>query len=175
MLIKNLSKSRLISPVHKSITTKIDTSNFRSQFVENGYIPNVPIFNEQEIEEFNHEISKIESLVGPWVAQELNPHLRFESLWNIATNDKLLNIVSSIYPDGYALFASAIFCKYPDPSQESKKYIGFHQDAYWNLEPNTMSTALSVFIAMDQVTVENGCVWFIPKSHKGLSKMRTIF
>eukprot|EP01084_Bolivina_argentea_P239948 403197_1 len=141
--------------------------NLRQQFVEQGYIQSVPLFTDSEVDTFNNEILQIEELIGPFVAHEVNPHLKFESLWNIATHDKVLDVISSIYPDGFALLATAIFCKYPQgkDGKENTKYIGFHQDAYWNLEPNSMSSALSVFIAMDDTNEENGCVYFIPKSH----------
>jgi phytanoyl-CoA hydroxylase len=50
--------------------------------------------------------------------------------------------------------------KYPKDS----KATAWHQDkVYW---PMTESGALSCWMALDDVTVDNGCMWFVPRSHK---------
>ncbi len=50
--------------------------------------------------------------------------------------------------------------KYPKDS----KATAWHQDkVYW---PMREDGALSCWMALDDVTVENGCMWFIPGSHK---------
>lgn len=42
----------------------------------------------------------------------------------------------------------------------------WHQDeAYWN--PEVLPHSLSVWLPLDQATLESGCLQFIPKSHKG--------
>jgi phytanoyl-CoA hydroxylase len=50
--------------------------------------------------------------------------------------------------------------KYPNDS----KATVWHQDkVYWPMRENG---ALSCWMALDDVTVENGCMWFLPESHK---------
>jgi ectoine hydroxylase-related dioxygenase (phytanoyl-CoA dioxygenase family) len=50
--------------------------------------------------------------------------------------------------------------KYPKDS----KATAWHQDkVYWPMHEND---ALSCWMALDDVTVDNGCMWFIPGSHK---------
>jgi ectoine hydroxylase-related dioxygenase (phytanoyl-CoA dioxygenase family) len=42
----------------------------------------------------------------------------------------------------------------------------WHQDeAYWNDEMEY--NAMSIWIPLQEATLENGCMWFIPQSHKG--------
>lgn len=49
------------------------------------------------------------------------------------------------------------------PGQQSKE-TNWHQDApYWPMEP---VGSLSAWIAVDDVTVDNGCLHFVPGSHK---------
>jgi phytanoyl-CoA hydroxylase len=40
----------------------------------------------------------------------------------------------------------------------------WHQDAaYWPDQPDTR--AISVWVALDEATIDNGCLWFVPGSH----------
>ncbi|MBC8136698.1 MAG: phytanoyl-CoA dioxygenase family protein [Fibrella sp.] len=42
----------------------------------------------------------------------------------------------------------------------------WHQDeAYWN--PDLNYTAVSVWMPLQEATIENGCLWFVPGSHRG--------
>ena len=44
------------------------------------------------------------------------------------------------------------------------KFVGFHQDvAYWGINP---PQAVTVWMAMDKITLENGPMMYIPKSHR---------
>lgn len=50
------------------------------------------------------------------------------------------------------------------PPGESSKETNWHQDApYWPMDP---LGALSAWIAVDDVSVENGCLHFVPGSHR---------
>ena len=50
------------------------------------------------------------------------------------------------------------------PTGEISKETNWHQDSpYWPMEP---IGSLSAWVAVDDVTIENGCLHFIPKSHK---------
>lgn len=56
--------------------------------------------------------------------------------------------------------------------EKTSKATDWHQDfPYWPMEKEAGS-AMSVWIPMQDVTVENGCMWFVPGSHKlGLSEV----
>ena len=50
------------------------------------------------------------------------------------------------------------------PGGQASKETNWHQDApYWPMEPGG---ALSAWIAIDDVSVENGCLHFVPGTHK---------
>ena len=53
--------------------------------------------------------------------------------------------------------------KYPETS-DSKKHIAWHQDLYlWNLNPQK---ALTVWVALDDASIEAGCMRAVPGSHQ---------
>jgi phytanoyl-CoA hydroxylase len=49
----------------------------------------------------------------------------------------------------------------------------WHQDAaYWPDQPDTR--AISVWVALDEATIDNGCLWFVPGSHKAQIPLQRI-
>ena len=103
-----------------------------------------------------------------FVGQEINPHLVYKFLWDIATHKKIISIVNEIFSDNIALLATTLFTKYPESininDNNEGKYVGYHQDIrYWGLDP---PKALNIWIAFDNVTMENGPMIYIPKTHK---------
>lgn len=79
---------------------------------------------------------------------------------NAAKYESILNIVESIIGTDIKLFGSQCFMKPPGGIEKP-----YHQDsAYFTIEPLSLVTC---WIALDEVTVENGCMWVIPGSHQG--------
>jgi phytanoyl-CoA hydroxylase len=77
-----------------------------------------------------------------------------------ASRDEILDIVESLVGPDIKLFGSQCFLKPPGGVQKP-----YHQDsAYFTIEPLLLVTC---WIALDDVTVENGCMWVIPGSHTG--------
>lgn len=77
-----------------------------------------------------------------------------------AGNERVLDIVESLIGPDIKLFASQCFMKPPGGVEKP-----YHQDsAYFTIEPLSMVTC---WIALDDVTIENGCMWVIPGSHRG--------
>lgn len=77
-----------------------------------------------------------------------------------ARRSEILNIVESLIGPDIKLFDSQCFMKPPGGVEKP-----YHQDsAYFTIEPLSLVTC---WIALDDVTVENGCMWVIPGSHHG--------
>jgi non-heme Fe2+,alpha-ketoglutarate-dependent halogenase len=91
----------------------------------------------------------------------LDRHFDQPFLWELATSPRILDCVESLIGPDFLLLATHFFCKYgPDD-----KFVAWHQDAtYWGLEP---PKALTVWYAVDDSNVENGCMRVIPGSHRG--------
>ena len=73
--------------------------------------------------------------------------------------DRILNVVQALLGADLKLFGSQAFMKPPGGVEKP-----YHQDsAYFSIEPHSLVTC---WIALDDVTVANGCLWAIPGSHR---------
>lgn len=103
--------------------------------------------------------------------QQRHPELRGEDLghelvardpfWvRLVSDDRLLDIAEQFVGPDIALFASHYICKPP----YSGRPVLWHQDgAYWPLEPMDVVT---LWLAIDDSTPENGGLRVIPGSHR---------
>lgn len=83
-----------------------------------------------------------------------------ESFVEYALNSDLLDMVERLIGDNFAIWNSSFFAK---PSKVGSR-TPWHQDGeYWPIRP--LATC-SVWIAVDAATRENGCLQFIPRSHR---------
>jgi ectoine hydroxylase-related dioxygenase (phytanoyl-CoA dioxygenase family) len=77
-----------------------------------------------------------------------------------ARSPELLAVVEQLLGPDIKLFSDQVFMKPPGGVEKT-----FHQDsAYFHIEPTALVTA---WLAIDDVTLENGCLWVIPGSHRG--------
>jgi phytanoyl-CoA hydroxylase len=100
-----------------------------------------------------------------------NPHLRGEELrhqlmkndpfWvRLCSDDRLLDVAEQFVGPDIALFSSRYFYKVPFMG----KAVPWHQDgSYWPLEPMEV---ISFWLAIEDSTVENGCMRVIPRTHR---------
>jgi ectoine hydroxylase-related dioxygenase (phytanoyl-CoA dioxygenase family) len=79
---------------------------------------------------------------------------------NYARDPKILDMVEQLIGPDIALWNMSFFAK---PALNGKK-TPMHQDGeYWPIVPLATCT---VWVAIDEATVENGCLQYIPGSHK---------
>ncbi|HVF74459.1 MAG TPA: phytanoyl-CoA dioxygenase family protein [Acidimicrobiales bacterium] len=91
--------------------------------------------------------------LGQWLVKE-------DPFWvRLVSDDRLLDIAELFVGPDLALFASHYISKPPFDGQA----VLWHQDAaYWPLEPMEV---VSIWLAVDEATTENGCLRVIPGSH----------
>jgi ectoine hydroxylase-related dioxygenase (phytanoyl-CoA dioxygenase family) len=91
-----------------------------------------------------------------------NPHHHRESFRAIARDARLVGLVESIIGPGVSVYFSQIFFK--PPGGGGPKTV--HQDNYYFglQDPQGLVTA---WIALDDATIENGCMAFGEGSHEG--------
>jgi ectoine hydroxylase-related dioxygenase (phytanoyl-CoA dioxygenase family) len=81
--------------------------------------------------------------------------------WKLATSKTMLDAVENLIGPDIRFYTDQMFCK---PAKHGSEVPWHHDSAYWpDAEPNL----LSCWLAIDDVTIENGCVRFIPGSHRG--------
>lgn len=106
----------------------------------------------------------LQALIGsdPRSARYLRdyPHLVFSSADRLAHDGRVLDAVERILGPNLLLWSSGFFVKAP----QSADYVSWHQDlTYWGLSGTDQ---VSAWLALSPVTVANGCMRFVPGSHR---------
>ena len=88
--------------------------------------------------------------------------------WELATSDGVLDVISAVLGPNLRFYSDQTFVK---PAHHGSA-VPWHQDsAYWPaVEPNLVSC----WIALDDVSTENGCVRYIPGSQKQAEPHHTV-
>ncbi len=140
-----------------------------AQYEKDGYVISRNVIDAKLVEETRNHVA--------WL-MERHPDLRPEQLHHeLITHDpfwvrlvgdrRLLDIAEPFIGPNIALFASHYICKPPHDGQP----VLWHQDgSYWPLEPMEVVT---LWLAIDPSTVENGCMRVIPGTqHMDLQALR---
>ncbi|MFZ4695302.1 MAG: phytanoyl-CoA dioxygenase family protein [Verrucomicrobiia bacterium] len=91
------------------------------------------------------------------------PHFADPALFEWLFADEILDLVGSLIGPDIALFSSHFICK---PKGNGKR-VPWHQDsAYWRGMINPMEV-VTVWLAIDQSTEENGCMRVVPRTQRG--------
>jgi len=150
------------------------TETQKKQFAETGFFILEHFFDEAEINDLTQEIAVY--------ADETNRQLRAaggkgisrpdeitftafiaeknEKIRAFVKQDKFVQLTTALIgPDVRLYWNQAVF-KYP----ETRKEFPWHQDdGYTPLDPAQYYTC---WLALSDATVENGCIWVLPESHK---------
>lgn len=100
--------------------------------------------------------SRVESI------RKLGGLVRTDPVMNAhATNPKIMDIIADLLGPDIKLLGDQLFMK--SSMHGSRK--NYHQDSqsWQHVAPDNL---VSCWAALDDATVENGCLWFIPGSHK---------
>lgn len=137
-------------------------ADVRAHYEEEGWAVVRGVIDQNLVEEARQHVD--------WLL-ERNPGTRPEQLhhtlipndpfWvRLVSDDRLLDVVEQLIGPNIALFASHYICKRPRDGQA----VLWHQDgSYWPLEPMEVIT---IWLALDTCTPENGCMRVIPGTHK---------
>jgi hypothetical protein len=89
------------------------------------------------------------------------PHFTDPALFEWLFDDDVLDLVEPILGPNIALFSSHFICK---PKGDGRR-VPWHEDsAYWNTMISPMEV-VTVWLAIDQSTPKNGCMYVIPHTH----------
>lgn len=101
---------------------------------------------------------------GERILDELDmPHTRDPRLLEILLSDAVLDLVEPITGPDIVLWSSGFICKMP--------FVGpptpWHSDtAYWDGRLDNEDGIVTVWLALDRSSAENGCMRVIPGSHR---------
>lgn len=143
----------------------VSSGDIATRYAEDGYAFPVDIFSAEEAAAYRAQLEVLEKRVeGTRIGNkgQLNfTHTVFRFADEIARNPKILDIVETILGPDLLVWGSTFFLKEP----RTESYVSWHQDLrYWGLDDP--EGQVSVWLALGPVYRENGCMRFVPGSHK---------
>jgi ectoine hydroxylase-related dioxygenase (phytanoyl-CoA dioxygenase family) len=150
---------------HPSVTEHPTT--FRPEqiaaFNRDGYLAGIRIFDQQEIAGIRHYFDELlaKTLAAGGNSYSISTaHLQHGRVYDILTHPRIVARIKDLLGDNVIAWGSHFFCKMPGDG----KRVSWHQDSsYWPLTP---SMAVTAWLAIDDASVENACMRYIPGSHR---------
>jgi ectoine hydroxylase-related dioxygenase (phytanoyl-CoA dioxygenase family) len=161
---EELSQTKRDLRFHPSTTEspKVFTKEQIESFNRNGYLAGIRIFSEEEITELRRYFDDLlaKTLAAGGDSYSISTaHLRHGRVYDVLTAPRLVSRIKDLLGDDVIAWGSHFFCKMPGDG----KRVSWHQDSsYWPLTP---SKAVTAWLAIDDATVENACMRYIPGSH----------
>ena len=159
--VSKLDRQLQFFPVRNPRPRKLTPEQIRA-FNEDGYLTGFRVFADLQAREVRNRSDRVlDNFItagkGSYAIDRYQDRLR--TIWDIATAPTILDYVEDIVGPDIICWATHYFCKLPgDP-----KGVSWHQDcSYWALSP---SKTVTVWLAIDDVDTENGCMRVIPRSH----------
>jgi ectoine hydroxylase-related dioxygenase (phytanoyl-CoA dioxygenase family) len=144
-------------------TPRLTAEQVETYHREGWIVPSEPVFAPEKFEKlkafFETLLDDIASDVRP--EQMDVPHFQHPELFEWLHDDAVLDLVEPILGPDIALFSSHFICK---PQGDGRR-VPWHEDsAYWKgmLDPMEVVT---VWLAIDPSTEENGCMYVVPRTH----------
>jgi non-haem Fe2+, alpha-ketoglutarate-dependent halogenase len=135
----------------------------KQQFERDGYLLGIPILSADEVVHVNEQYERLKKSIEARSSKGriTNQHLLDPVFYHLATRKDVLDLVEVAVGPDILLISSGFFDKPPGSGNE---FVAWHQDTmYWGLEPPFAAT---VWIALDNSDVENGCMRVIPGTHR---------
>ncbi len=136
------------------------------QFNREGYIRGLRIYNDAEMARIRAFVNRVQQKEA---AEGRDPnfirfiHMSYATGWDIMTDPRIVGYVKDILGENVVGWGAAFFNKPPRNSVTVASTVAWHQDAsYWPLSP---SKAVTVWLAIDDVDVENAAMQFMAGSH----------
>lgn len=147
-------------------------------FYENGYLGPIDAFSRDEMQQFRDEMlsmTKSESQTFGWVTPR-DRHFESPKLWNFMKSPAVTERLAQLLGPDLLVWRSQLFFKEPhSPAIQWHQASTFMVEDYLDpaIYPPELSEMfqLTVWIAVDDATPENGCLQFVPGSH---DRIRTI-
>jgi chlorinating enzyme len=141
------------------------TKNQIEQYHENGYtLYKKPVFESNELKELTNIFEDHLAQKGKKLSDELDtPHFRDERLFKFLMHKKVLDIIEGILGPNFGLWSSHFISKEPFTGRRTP----WHEDsAYWKGKFDRLDRIVTLWLAIDDSKLENGCMGVIPGSHK---------
>ena len=139
---------------------KVLSKNQVKQFETDGFIFPVTIMSEDDASAFREKLERTQADGKLTGSGQTKFYLRFPWVHDLATSDAVLDPVEDLLGPNLMLYHNTMWCK--DGGDGS--YVSWHQDnTYFG---HTPCKVVTVWIALSTVTIESGCMQFLPGTHK---------
>jgi len=160
------------------------TAEQKELFERDGFLAYGPIISDEELEEVRARIEAIADgatnvpedhirLELDYLEGKLPGVRRRDAVWqmvglakhdgiitNLVRHPRILDVVQSLLGPDIKYYSDQVLMK---PARHGSA-VNWHQDSYyWPIEPTNLVTC---WLALDDATLENGCMCFIPGSHR---------
>jgi ectoine hydroxylase-related dioxygenase (phytanoyl-CoA dioxygenase family) len=133
-----------------------------SQYEHEGCVVVRDVLDANLIAEVDQHVAWLQHRHPDLSSEELGTKLvNGDAFWvRLVSDDRLLDVAEQFIGPNIALFASHYISKPPFDGRP----VLWHQDgSYWPLDPMEVVT---LWLAVDDITAENGCMQVIPRSHR---------
>ncbi|MDP7739929.1 MAG: phytanoyl-CoA dioxygenase family protein, partial [Lentisphaeria bacterium] len=132
------------------------------QYNDLGFTKPIPLFDGDALEQLQRFFHENESRIKQMKADAkgfISLHNRIPELYDLVTYPRTVGYLQDLIGPDFVCHISDFINKPPGQTEGGS----FHQDATFNAMD---ARSAIVWIALADVDVENGCMWFIPGSHK---------
>ncbi|HRX77719.1 MAG TPA: phytanoyl-CoA dioxygenase family protein [Pirellulaceae bacterium] len=150
---------------HPASSTNLEklTPDEIASFNRNGYLKSLRVFEANEITDIRAYFDRLlsEALANGADSYSISSaHLKHGRVYDILSDSRIVAYVKDLLGDNVIGWGSHFFCKMPHDG----KRVAWHQDAsYWPLD---RSKTVTVWLAIDDADVGNGCMRFLAGSHE---------
>ena len=156
-----IQKELKFFPIENTNTNKLSSAQIES-FNKNGFIFPITLFSPSETEKITtyfetlldsaKKIGYEDYSINGW-------HYHCRGIYNLMMNSSILEYVADLIGPNVLNIMTHLFYK----RSQDKRKVSWHQDAsYWPLTP---TKTITVWLALDDVSAQNGAMKFIPGSH----------
>ncbi len=134
-------------------------------YSQNGYLlTNQTLFPEEKFHLLYDIFEELLKSHGNEKGNELDvPHFTEKRLFDFLLADEPLDVVEGLIGPNIGLWSSHFICKEP----RTGKRTPWHEDsAYWNGRFDRFDGIVTLWLAIDPSTRENGCMGVIPGTHR---------
>lgn len=133
-------------------------------YQKNGYLlPHIQLFAPEKFERLFNIFEEHLANRGDLRPDEMNnPHLKDDRLFDFLLADEVIDVVEPLIGPNIGLWSSGFICKEP----KTGKPTPWHEDsAYWEGRFNRFDDIVTIWLAIDEATKENGCMGVVPGTH----------
>jgi hypothetical protein len=160
--LANIERDLRFHPASSANPAKL-TLNHIESFNRDGFLKGLSVFDTNEITDIRAYFDGLLSQAFASGADSYSissAHLKHGRVYDILSDSRIVAYVKDLLGANVIGWGSHFFCKMPHDG----KRVAWHQDAsYWPLD---RSKTVTVWLAIDDADVGNGCMRFLAGSHE---------